>query len=86
MDSKVPFVINFRDTLRDAHQRVRKATERSARTQKLYYDSRSKRLQFQTGQLVWLYWPQLPIRQKFKSFPSFGPVHGKYIILTVLLL
>ena len=47
--------------------RVREATRKSARTQKVYYDKRSKRLQFQPGQLVWLYWPKPPIRQKFKK-------------------
>ena len=66
LDSKIQFVVNFRDTLRDA-QRVRKATRRSARTQKLYYDSRSKCVHFQPGQLVWLYWPKPPICQKFKK-------------------
>ena len=67
MESKVPFVLGFRETLRDAHSRVRAATQKSARTQKIYYDRRSKRLQFHTGQLVWLYWPKPPVRQKFKK-------------------
>jgi len=31
----VPFVHDLRDALRDAHQRVRDATESSARTQKV---------------------------------------------------
>ena len=34
---------------------------------KNYYDRCSKRLQFHTGQLVWLYWPKPPIRQRFKK-------------------
>ena len=34
---------------------------------KIYYDRRSKRLQFHTGQFVWLYWPKPPIRQRFKK-------------------
>jgi len=67
MEAKVPFVLGFRDTLRDAHSRVRAATQKSARTQKIYYDRRSKRLQFHTGQLVWLYWPKPPVRQRFKK-------------------
>ena len=42
---------------------LRKAPEHK----KVYYDRRSKRLQFHTGQLVWLYWPKPPIRQRFKK-------------------
>ena len=67
MEAKVPFVLGFRDTLRDAHSRVCTATQRSARTQKIYYDRRSKRLQFHTNQLVWLFWPRPPVRQRFKK-------------------
>jgi len=67
MESKIPFVLGFRDALRDAHLRVREATRKSARTHKVYYDRRSKCLQFEPGQLVWLYWPKPPIRQKFKK-------------------
>jgi len=29
--------------------------------------TRSKRLQFKQGQLVWLYWPKLPVRQRFRK-------------------
>jgi len=43
----VPFVRDLRDALRDAHQRVRDATKSSARTQKRYYDERSKQTLFQ---------------------------------------
>ena len=39
--TSVPFVNNLRDTLRDAHRRVRNATRSSARTQKSYYDERT---------------------------------------------
>jgi len=59
----VPFVRDLRDTLRDAHQRVRDATRSSARTHKAYYDDRSKRTTFKEGQLVWLFWPRPPVRQ-----------------------
>jgi len=48
----VPFVRDLRDTLRDAHQRVRDTTRSSARTQKLYYDERSKQTVFTEGQHV----------------------------------
>jgi len=67
MESKIPFILGFRDTLRDAHSRVREATRKSARTQKIYYDRHSKCLQFQPGQLVWLYWRKPPYCQKFKK-------------------
>jgi len=67
MEAKVPFVLGFRESLRDAYSRVHAATQRSTRTQKIYYDRRSKCLQFHTGQLVWLYWPKPPICQRFKK-------------------
>ena len=75
MAPKVPFVQNFRDVMRDAHVKVRDATSRSAKTQKTYYDSKSKRLKFVTGQLVWLYWPKPMVRQKFRKLwkPWTGP-------------
>jgi len=41
-----PFVRDLRDTLRDAHQRLKQAV-------------------FTEGQLVWLFWPRPPVRQKF---------------------
>jgi len=65
--TSVPFVNNLRDTLRDAHRRVRNATKSSARTQKSYYDERAHVLSFTVGQLVWLYWPRLPVRQRFRK-------------------
>jgi len=59
----VPFVRDLRDT----HQRVRDATRSSARTQKVYYDERSKQTVFTEGQLVWMFWPRPPVRQKFRK-------------------
>jgi len=53
--TSVPFVSNLRDTLRDAHRRVRNATKSSARSQKSYYDERAHVKSFDVGQLVWLY-------------------------------
>ena len=32
-----------------------------------YYDEKSRQTTFREGQLVWLFWPQPPIRQKFKK-------------------
>jgi len=39
--TSLPFVSNLRDTLRDAHRRVRNSTKSSARSQKSYYDERA---------------------------------------------
>ena len=61
----VPFVSNLRDTLREAHERVRQATQSTARTQKRYYDKRSAGHSFREGQKVWLFWPKPKQRQKF---------------------
>jgi len=63
----VPFVRDLRDTLRDAHQRVRDATRSSAQTQKLYYDVRSRQAVFTEGHLVWMFCPRPPVRQKFRK-------------------
>jgi len=62
-----PFVSSLRDALRAAHQIVRDATKSTARTQKTYYDKRSKGNSFVVGQLVWLYWPRPPLRQRFRK-------------------
>ena len=63
----VPFVRDLRDALREAHQRVRDATKSLARTQKRYYDERSKQTPFYEKQLVWLFWPRPPVRQKYRK-------------------
>ena len=63
----VPFFADLRDCIRDAHSRIRKATQATAKTQKSYYDSRVREQSFQVGQLVWLYWPSPPRRQKFRK-------------------
>jgi len=41
--TSVPFVRDFRDALRNAHEKVRAATKATARIQKRYYDERSKK-------------------------------------------
>jgi len=65
--TSVPFVSNLRDTLRDAHRRVRDATKSSARTQTSYYDERAHVMSFGVGQIVCLYWPRPPVRQRFRK-------------------
>ena len=75
---KVPFVQNFREIMRDAHIRVRDATDRSAKTQKTYYDRMSKKLTFKEGQHIWLYWPKPLVRQWFRKL--WQPWSGPWII------
>jgi len=53
--------------MRDAHERIRQATKKEARTQRKYYDDRSRMTRFYEGQKVWLYWPKPPVRQQFKK-------------------
>jgi len=60
----IPYNLNLRDRMRDAHKRVREATKQSAKTQKSYFDARTKALTFTKGQLVWLYWPKPLLRNK----------------------
>ena len=60
----VPYAQNFRDTMRQAHQRVRQVTQSTAKTQKSYFDSRAKAVSFSKGQLVWLYCPRPLLRQR----------------------
>lgn len=59
----IPWVDQFRMTIREAHQRVRASTRQTARTQKSYFDARVRPLKFSIGDLVWLYWPRPVIRQ-----------------------
>jgi len=63
----VPFVKDLRDVMRDAHERIRQATKKEARTQRKYYDDRSRMTRFYEGQKVWLYWPKPSVRQLFKK-------------------
>jgi len=63
----VPFVRDLRDCIRGAHARVRQATQATAKTQKQYYNKSVREQKFQIGQLVWLYWPNPPVRQKYRK-------------------
>jgi len=65
IDTTVPFVTDIRDVMRDAHER--RATKKEARTQRKYYDDRSRMTRFHEGQKVWLYWPRPPVRQQCKK-------------------
>jgi len=67
VNTTVPFVNDHRDVMRDAHERIRQATKKEARTQRKYHDDRSHMTRFDEGQKIWLYWPRPPIRQQFKK-------------------
>ena len=53
--------------MREAHNRIREATNSVARTQKSYFDKHVKGPKFAVDQLVWLYWPRPLVRQKNKK-------------------
>ena len=61
--------------MRAAHERVRNATQLSAKTQKSYFDARVRAIAFTKGQLVWLYWPKPLLRQQKRKLTQlwFGP-------------
>jgi len=67
MQATVPFVKDLCDALRTAHLRVCEATKSVARTEKQYYDERSRKTKFVQGQLVWLFWPKPPVRQQYRK-------------------
>jgi len=71
----IPYSVNFRDNMREAHERVRNATKHSSKTQKSYFDARVKAISFSKGQLVWLYWPKPLLRQQKRKLTQlwFGP-------------
>jgi len=57
--------------------RVREATKSVARTEKQYYDERSRKTKFVQDQLVWLYWPKPPVHQQYRKLQQLwtGPWH-----------
>ena len=63
----VPFVSDLRENIRRAHTRVREATKVAANTQKTYYNRQIKGPPFAVNQLVWLFWPRPPLRQRFRK-------------------
>jgi len=63
----VPYVDRFRHTIRQAHNRVRTATQRAAKTEKTYFDRFVKGTPFALGQLVYLYWPRPLVRQQLRK-------------------
>ena len=65
--SAVPFVVDLQDAIRNVHDWVQTATKKAARIQRKYYDEKSRQTTFWEGHLVWLFWQQPPIRQKFKK-------------------
>jgi len=75
----IPYNIHFRDNMREAHERVRNATNRSSKSQKSYFDARVKAISLTKGQLVWLYWPKRLLRQQKRKLTQlwFGPYRIK---------
>jgi len=67
LKTTVPYVTSFRDTIREAHNRIRELTQSAAKTQKTYFYKYVKGSPFAVGELVWLYWPIPPVRQKKKK-------------------
>ena len=63
----VPYVVSFRQTLRNAHNQIRQTTNSVAKVQKTYFDKHIRGSAFAVHQLVWLYWPRPPIRQQKKK-------------------
>ena len=59
-----PFITSFRQTLREAHSKVRENLATSAKTQKTSFDARITPHTFVTGQKVWLYWPKPLLKQQ----------------------
>jgi len=60
----VPYNIKLRDTMREAHEKVRRFTRRAAKTQKSHFDARVKAVSLRLNQLVWLYWPKPLLRRQ----------------------
>ena len=55
IELNIPYNVKLRDAMRDAHARVRHATQVSAKTMKSHFDSRIKAITFRENQLVWLF-------------------------------
>ena len=81
-DTKVPYVQEFRQNLREAHERVRQTTQKSAKVQKNYFDARAKTISFHKNQYVWLYWPKPSNRQKYRKLEHLWT--GPYKIIDFL--
>jgi len=76
----VPYAQNFRDNMRAAHTKMRKAIQSAAKTQKTYFDKLVKGPAFHVGQHVWLYWPKPKQRQKNRKLDRAWT--GPYVILS----
>lgn len=63
----VPFTRDFLENMRQAHHRVRTATQASAKTQKSFFDARIKAISLSVNDLVYLYTPQPLLRQRRKK-------------------
>jgi len=61
---KTPFARDLRNSMREAHIRVRQTTNTSARLQKRYFDARTRSITFVKGEYVYVYSPNPLLRQK----------------------
>ena len=80
MEPEIPYNIKLRDNMRDAHIRVRKSTNISAKTQKSHFDAKVKAITFRENQLVWLYWPRPLVKMQKKKLTQLWA--GPYRILS----
>jgi len=74
--SSVPFVVNLRNTLRNADERVQTATKRAARVQRKYYDDKSGRPSSRKGSWSGCTGHSHPLNNGSKSFESYGLANG----------
>ena len=81
IELQIPYNVKLRDTMRDAHARVRQATQVSAKSQKSHFDARIKAITFRENQLVWLYWPQPLIKMQKRKLTQLwvGPYRIKQL-------
>jgi len=84
----VPYVTSFRNTIREAHTRIRQSTASVAKTQKTYFDQHVKGSTFAVDQPVSLYWPRPLIRQSKRKITQLlsGPwrikqFHSKLVVV-----
>ena len=65
--SLLRFNETFRQNMRIAHEKMRRMTKVGAKTEKSYYDSRTKEMSFHQGQWVYLYQRQPLLRQRYRT-------------------
>ena len=67
----VPYVVSFRNAMREAHNRIRESTNSVARRREQstsYFDKHVKGPKFAVDQHVWLYWPRPLVRRRSRRY------------------